>query len=147
MVFFGNASFPTKYISIFSQVLQLFSSFLVPLLNFVSLMTLKELAKKTGSPWETMRVRHLEFEKVLIGWHLSVVMALSVVSEVLSTCWDNKLASLEATLVRNSAHLLTYLLTGVKCRATSVAKKNADLVEVGTPYWSQHLLSLTNFNS
>ena len=36
----------------------------------------------------------------------------------------NKLASLEATLVRNSAHLLTYLLTGVKCRATSVAKKN-----------------------
>ena len=41
---------------------------------------------------------------------------------------DNKLASLEATLVRNSAHLInhliTYLLTGVKCRATSVAKKN-----------------------
>ena len=41
--------------------------------------------------------------------------------------WGNKLASLEATLVRNSAHLLTYLLThsltGVKCRATSVAKK------------------------
>ena len=38
----------------------------------------------------------------------------------------NKLASLEATLVRNSAHLInhliTYLLTGVKCRATSVAK-------------------------
>ena len=29
---------------------------------------------------------------------------------------------------------LTHLLTGVKCRATSVAKKNADLVEVGTPY-------------
>ena len=36
---------------------------------------------------------------------------------------ENKLASLEATLVRNSADLLTYLLTGVKCRATSVAKK------------------------
>ena len=34
----------------------------------------------------------------------------------------NKLASLEATLVRNSAHPLTYSLTGVKCRATSVAK-------------------------
>ena len=34
----------------------------------------------------------------------------------------NKLASLEATLVRNY-DLLTYLLTGVKCRATSVAKK------------------------
>ena len=36
----------------------------------------------------------------------------------------NKLASLEATLVRNSAHSLTYSLTGVKCRATSVAKKH-----------------------
>ena len=39
---------------------------------------------------------------------------------------ENKLASLEATLVRNSAHplthSLTHLLTGVKCRATSVAK-------------------------
>ena len=36
----------------------------------------------------------------------------------------NKLASLEATLVRNSAHSLTHSLTGgVKCRATSVAKK------------------------
>ena len=44
----------------------------------------------------------------------------------------NKLASLEATLVRNSAHSLisrqwvsklTYSLTVVKCRATSVAKK------------------------
>ena len=35
---------------------------------------------------------------------------------------DNKLASLEATLVRNSAQRPTHLLTGVKCRATSVAK-------------------------
>ena len=35
----------------------------------------------------------------------------------------NKLASLEATLVRNSADSPTDLLTGVKCRATSVAKK------------------------
>ena len=35
----------------------------------------------------------------------------------------NKLASLEATLVRNSAQRLTDSLTGVKCRATSVAKK------------------------
>ena len=35
----------------------------------------------------------------------------------------NKLASLRATLVRNSADSLTHLLTGVKCRATSVAKK------------------------
>ena len=36
----------------------------------------------------------------------------------------NKLASLEATLVRNSADSLTHLLTGVKCRATSVAKND-----------------------
>ena len=36
--------------------------------------------------------------------------------------YENKLASLEATLVRNSAHSLTYSLTGVKCRATGVAK-------------------------
>ena len=36
----------------------------------------------------------------------------------------NKLASLVATLVRNSAHLITDSLTGVKCRATSVAKKH-----------------------
>ena len=35
----------------------------------------------------------------------------------------NKLASLEATLVRNFAHWLTDSLTEVKCRATSVAKK------------------------
>ena len=35
---------------------------------------------------------------------------------------ENKLASLEATLVRNSADPLTDSLTGVKCRATSVAK-------------------------
>ena len=34
----------------------------------------------------------------------------------------NKLASLEATLVRNY-HPTTHSLTGVKCRATSVAKK------------------------
>ena len=36
---------------------------------------------------------------------------------------DNKLASLGATLVRNYDPL-TDLLTGVKCRATSVAKKD-----------------------
>ena len=35
---------------------------------------------------------------------------------------ENKLASLGATLVRNSADPLTDSLTGVKCRATSVAK-------------------------
>ena len=38
----------------------------------------------------------------------------------------NKLASLEATLVRNSAQRLTHSLTGVKCRATSVAKNLPD---------------------
>ena len=37
----------------------------------------------------------------------------------------NKLASLGATLVRNYDSL-TYLLTGVKCRATSVAKNTID---------------------
>ena len=37
---------------------------------------------------------------------------------------DNKLASLGATLVRNSAHWLNDSLTGVKCRATSVAKND-----------------------
>ena len=36
--------------------------------------------------------------------------------------WKNKLASLEATLVRNYDSL-TDSLAGVKCRATSVAKK------------------------
>ena len=34
----------------------------------------------------------------------------------------NKLASLEATLVQNSAQGLNDSLTGVKCRATSVAR-------------------------
>ena len=52
---------------------------------------------------------------------------------------ENKLASLGATLVRNSAHLLTYLLThsltGVKCRATSVAK-NGELGGVNRSYLS-----------
>ena len=42
----------------------------------------------------------------------------------------NKLASLEATLVRNSADSLTHLLTGVKCRATSVAKNIPPLNQV-----------------
>ena len=41
----------------------------------------------------------------------------------LSMPTSKKFASLEATLVQNSAHSLTYSLTGVKCRATSVAKK------------------------
>ena len=49
-------------------------------------------------------------------WLLSTVIFCMYVSS------KNKLASLEATLVRNSAHLLTHSLTGVKCRATSVAK-------------------------
>ena len=45
----------------------------------------------------------------------------------------NKLASLEATLVRNYdslTDLLTYLLTRVKSRATSVAKKKACEIKV-----------------
>ena len=43
---------------------------------------------------------------------------------------ENKLASLEATLVRNSAHSLTDSLTGVRCRATSVAKNiNWDIIK------------------
>ena len=46
----------------------------------------------------------------------------------------NKLASLEATLVRNSAHLLNDLLTGVKCRATSVAKNMVFII------WSEFTL-------
>ena len=37
--------------------------------------------------------------------------------------FTNKLASLEATLVQNSAHPPTYSLTRVKSRATSVAKQ------------------------
>ena len=43
-------------------------------------------------------------------------------THILGAFKTNKLASLEATLVRNSAHSLSYSLTGVKCRATSVAK-------------------------
>ena len=41
----------------------------------------------------------------------------------------NKIASLEATLVRNSAHSLTYSLTGVKCRATSVAENEVKFTQ------------------
>ena len=37
----------------------------------------------------------------------------------------NKLASLEAALVQNSADPVNDRLTGVKCRATGVAKKQA----------------------
>ena len=74
-------------------------------------------------------------------------MFVCLLSELLSValiqwsqfCYDtcyvmNKLASLEATLVRNSAHPLTYsltdLLTGVKCRATSVAKKEGKYIYI-----------------
>ena len=65
---------------------------------------------------------------------------------------ENKLASLKAKLVRNSAHSLT----GVRCRATSVAKKqfvliyflseldftvwfkaDADTVSASQPYFSK----------
>ena len=37
----------------------------------------------------------------------------------------NKLASLEAVLVRNSADLINDLLTSVECRATSVDKNES----------------------
>ena len=45
-------------------------------------------------------------------------------------CIQNKLASLKAMLVRNSAHSLTDSLTGVWCRATSVAKKCLSLLMI-----------------
>ena len=52
--------------------------------------------------------------------------ALRVIKMVFLTAKiaKNKLASLEATLVRNYDPA-TYLLTGVRCRATSVAKKKS----------------------
>ena len=48
--------------------------------------------------------------------------------------FSNKLASLEATLVQNSAHQLTNILTGVKCRATSLAKNNKIVQEDSAEY-------------
>ena len=48
--------------------------------------------------------------------------------------YSNKLASLEATLVRNSAHSLTYSLT-LKCRATSVAKNQFINCTSNQLYW------------
>ena len=51
----------------------------------------------------------------------------------------NKLASLEATLVWNSAHSLTYSLTGVKCRATRVAKNTPCTTST---FWSKWLYKL-----
>ena len=61
------------------------------------------------------------------GETIKIQKKMKVVQEVkLYKYQYNKLASLGATLVRNSAHSLTYLLTGVKCRATSVAKKVMD---------------------
>ena len=50
--------------------------------------------------------------------------------EILIPAVSNKLASLEATLVQNSAHSLTHSLTGVRCRATSVAKNFSSFVLV-----------------
>ena len=50
------------------------------------------------------------------------VQALVVRAE--ETYSGNKLASLEATLVETTYHPLTDSLTGVKCRATSVAKNS-----------------------
>ena len=47
------------------------------------------------------------------------------------------------------SHLLTYLLTGVKCRATSVANKKVSLVEFSwdkynSSWWEMHYDFLTN---
>ena len=53
----------------------------------------------------------------MIWWHSNDL----VVDLITNYKHYNKLASLGATLVRNYDSL-TYLLTGVKCRATSVAK-------------------------
>ena len=40
--------------------------------------------------------------------------------------YKKKLASLEATIVRNSAHRPSDRLTGAKCRATSIAQKEEE---------------------
>ena len=52
-------------------------------------------------------------------------------SQAFGSIHKNKLASLGATLVRNSAHPLNHLLTGVKCRATSVAKNTFEKTQWG----------------
>ena len=51
----------------------------------------------------------------------------------------SKLASLEATLVETMTHPPTHSLTGVKCRATSVAK-NSILSDVKTMNFESVLL-------
>ena len=48
---------------------------------------------------------------------------------------DNKLASLEATLVENYNESLTNWLTGIKCRATSVANKNETEIHWYMPHY------------
>ena len=55
---------------------------------------------------------------VALGWCVGALKG----SSIRLTWGKNKLASLEATLVRNYDPA-TDRLTGVKCRATSVAKK------------------------
>ena len=52
-----------------------------------------------------------------------LVIPTSVPYTTAKTCTENKLASLEATLVQNYDRF-THSLTGVKCRATSVAKNH-----------------------
>ena len=50
-----------------------------------------------------------------------------ILSLALHLAKSNKLASLEATLVRNYDSL-THSLTGVRCRATSVANKKLETI-------------------
>ena len=65
-------------------------------------------------------------------WHYLLTLNQILYLKIFSICnvsWksllrNNKLASLEATLVRNY-YRLTHWLTGVKCRATSVAKNQS----------------------
>ena len=47
---------------------------------------------------------------------------------------SNKLASLEAKLFQNSAYQLTNILTGVKCRATNLAKNDKIVQEDSAKY-------------
>ena len=80
--------------------------------------------------------KNSESARMYLSQISNIAVGLMVNFQKLNFIFKNKLASLEATLVRNSAHplthLLTYSLTGVKCRATSVAKKQR------TVGWTYH---------
>ena len=104
-----------------------------------SLLTIKVhiMAKNKVSDWSESSPQQIqplgddrddeEFTNVTLayedGRQAEATEGLIFVVHILSIHFScNKLASLGATLVRNSAHLITHSLTGVKCRATSVAK-------------------------